>query len=79
VGSRHVKLEEKLMSLVKITEITAESDKGFEDAIKNGIERFSSTVDNVEGAWVKEQKVVVHAGKVAKYRVTLKVSFVVHN
>ena len=66
------------MSLVKITEITAESDKGFEDAIETGITRFSSTVDNVQGAWVKEQKVVVHDGKVTKYRVTLKVSFVVN-
>lgn len=64
------------MSLVKIAEITAESDKGFEDAIANGIKRFSSSVDNVEGAWVKEQKVIVHDGKVTKYRVTLKVNFV---
>lgn len=67
------------MSLVKISEITAESDKGFEDAIANGIKRFSSSVDNVEGAWVKEQKVVVQNGQVSKYRVTLKVSFVVHD
>ena len=67
------------MSLVKITEITAQSDKGFEDAISNGIERFASSVDNVEGAWVKEQKVVVKDGKVSKYRVTLKISFVVNN
>ncbi len=67
------------MSLVKITEITAESDKSFEHAIESGITRFSSTVDNVEGAWVKEQKVVVNKGKVVKYRVTLKVSFIVKN
>ena len=67
------------MSLVKISEITAESEKGFEDAIANGIKRFSSSVDNVEGAWVKEQKVVVQNGRVSKYRVTLKVSFVVHD
>lgn len=67
------------MSLVKITEITAESDKSFEHAIESGIARFSSTIDNVEGAWVKEQKVVVKNGKVVKYRVTLKVSFIVKN
>lgn len=66
------------MSLVKITEITAESDNGFEHAIESGIARFASTVDNVEGAWVKEQKVIINDGKVTKYRVTLKVSFVVN-
>lgn len=67
------------MSLAKITEITAESDKGFEDAIESGVARFASTVDNVQGAWVKEQKVVIDNGKVTKYRVTLKVSFVVND
>lgn len=67
------------MSLAKISEITAESDKSFEHAIESGIARFASTVDNVHGAWVKEQKVVIKGGKVTKYRVTLKVSFVVHD
>lgn len=66
------------MSLVKITEITAESDQGFEHAIDSGVARFAATVDNVEGAWVKEQKVIVRDGKVTNYRVTLKVSFVVN-
>jgi len=64
------------MSIARTTEITASSKKGFEDAIKNGIKRFSKTIKHVEGAWVKEQKVVVDNGDVSEFRVTLKVTFV---
>ena len=64
------------MSVARTTEISVSSKKSFEDAVNKGIKRFSSTIDNVEGAWIKEQKVVVKDGEVAEYRVTMKVSFV---
>ena len=64
------------MSIARTSEITASSKKSFEDAIESGIKRFSKTIKNVEGAWVKEQKVVVNDGDVSEYRVTLKVTFV---
>jgi flavin-binding protein dodecin len=63
------------MSVAKNSEITASSSKSFEDAVRNGIKRFSKTVDNVEGAWVKEQKVTVKGGEVDEYRVTMVVTF----
>lgn len=64
------------MSVAKTTEITASSTKSFEDAVRAGIRRYSKSIKNVEGAWVKEQKVVVSDGEVSEYRVTLKVTFV---
>ncbi|MGI9203714.1 MAG: dodecin family protein [Woeseiaceae bacterium] len=64
------------MSVAKITEITSSSSKSFEDAIRSGIKRFSKTIDKIEGAWVKEQKVIVDDGEVTEYRVTMKVTFV---
>ena len=54
----------------------ASSNKSFEDAIEKGINRASKTLKNVEGAWVKEQKVVVKNGKITEYRVDLKVTFI---
>ena len=65
------------MSVAKTTEITASSKKSFEDAVCSGIKRFSKTMDKVEGAWVKEQKVVVDDGEVTEYRVTMKVTFII--
>lgn len=64
------------MAVAKIIEITAQSSESFEDAIKQGIAKASETVHNIEGAWVKEQKVVVTDGKITGYRVDLKVTFV---
>ncbi len=65
------------MSVAKTSEITASSSKSFEDAIRSGIRKMGETVKNIEGAWVKEQKVVVKKGEVDEYRVTMKVTFIV--
>lgn len=64
------------MAVAKIIEITAQSNESFEDAIRQGIAKASETVHNIEGAWVKEQKVVVTDGDITGYRVDLKVTFV---
>ncbi len=65
------------MSIAKIIEITAESEKSFEDAIQQGIAGATDTLHNVRSAWVKEQQVIVRDNKVQTYRVDLKVTFVV--
>jgi flavin-binding protein dodecin len=67
------------MSVAKVIEITAASPTSFEDAIRVGIERASKTLENVEGAWVQEQKVVVDGGKVVEWRVNMKVTFVLES
>ena len=64
------------MSVARVTEIIASSKKSFDDAIENGVERASKTLKNVEGAWVKDQKVICSGGKITEYRVVLKVTFV---
>jgi flavin-binding protein dodecin len=66
------------MAVAKVIELTASSNKSFEDAIEQGIKRATKTLDNVEGAWVQEQKVVVKKGKIAEYRVNMKVTFVLN-
>ena len=64
------------MSVAKNIEITSTSTVGFEDAIKKGIERASKTIDNVRGAWIKDQKVNIENGKVTEYIVMMIVTFV---
>lgn len=64
------------MSVARITEITASSPKSFEDAVQAGIERANKTLNNIQGAWVKDQSVVVEDGKVTAYRVLMKLTFV---
>jgi flavin-binding protein dodecin len=72
-------LKEIVMSVAKVSEITSSSKKSFEDAIQQGIKRFAKTVDNVQGAWISEQKITVTGGKISEYRVTLRVTFVLND
>ena len=67
------------MSIAKVTEVTASSTNSFEDALKQGIARANKTLNNVEGAWIQEQKVVVRNGEVAEYRVNMKLTFVLED
>lgn len=67
------------MSVAKVTEVTASSTVSFEDAIKQGIARADKTLNNVAGAWVQEQKIVVSGGKITEYRVNMKISFVLED
>lgn len=64
-----------MSSVARVTTITARSETSFEDAIRVGVERASSTLRNVEGAWVKEQKVDVDNRSVRTWHVTLEVTF----
>ncbi|HEY6102283.1 MAG TPA: dodecin family protein [bacterium] len=63
------------MSVAKVIEISAESDRSFEDAINLGISTAAKTVRNIKAAWIKEQQVTVTNGKVTGYRVNLSVTF----
>ena len=62
-------------SVAKVVEITATSAKSFEDAILLGIARASKTLEGIQGAWIKEQKIVVTGGKVTEFRVNMSVTF----
>ncbi len=67
------------MSVAKIAEISASSDKSFEDAIQQGIARAGKTLKNISGAWVQDQKVDIDNGVIRSYRVTMKVTFVLND
>ena len=65
-----------MSDVARVTEISARSENGFEDAVRVGIERASSTLRNVTSAWVKEQQVKVEDGRPVEYQVNLLVTFV---
>lgn len=64
------------ISVARVTTITVRSDLGFDDAIRQGLERASETLRNISGAWVKEQKVELIDGVVTTYHVVLEVTFI---
>jgi flavin-binding protein dodecin len=64
------------MSVAKNIEITSTSEISFEDAIKSGIERASRTINNIRGAWIKDQKLAVSGGDITEYHVNMVLTFV---
>ena len=68
------------MSVAKVTEILASSPISFDDAIKTGVARAQKTLRNLKSAWVQNQQVELdEKGQITKYRVQLKVTFVLED
>jgi len=66
------------MSVAKIIEISSQSEKSFDDAARKGIDRVNKTIQHVQGAWIKEQQVIVENGVIKGYRVDMKVTFILN-
>jgi flavin-binding protein dodecin len=64
------------MSVAKVSEISATSQKSFEDAIQQGLTRAGKTLRHIRSAWIKEQTVRCNEGKITEYQVNMMVTFV---
>lgn len=65
------------MSVVKIIEVIASSEKSFDDATVNALKEASKSVNNIKSIYVKEMKAEVENNKIVSYGVNAKISFVV--
>ncbi len=64
------------MSIAKIIELSGSSKKSSDDAVAKIVARADATINNVQGVWVKDVKADVSNGKIVRWRVTCKVTFV---
>ena len=66
------------MAVAKIIQLNASSKKSVEDAVQTGLTKAAASVKNVQGAWIKEIKVVTDGdGNITEWRVDMKITFVV--
>jgi flavin-binding protein dodecin len=65
------------MSVVKVIEVIATSEKSFDDAVKNALQEASKSVKNISSIYVKEMKADVKDNNIVSYGVNAKVSFTV--
>ncbi|HYW96177.1 MAG TPA: dodecin family protein [Bacteroidales bacterium] len=65
------------MSIVKIIEVIATSEKGFTEATQKAVEEASKTVKNITSVYIKEMNANVQENKIVSYAVNAKVSFLV--
>jgi dodecin len=64
------------MSVARVTELSATSQTSFEDAINEAVARATKTLRGVEGAWVKDQNVLIEDGNIVGYKVNVEITFV---
>ena len=65
------------MSIVKVLEVIAESDKSFDDAAQQAVKQASATVREIKSIWIDNFSGVVEGDRIVRYRVNAKLSFLV--
>ena len=63
------------MAVLKVIEILANSDNGWEDAAKKAVSEASKSVKNIKSVYINEQSAIVEDGKIKNYRVNVKITF----
>jgi dodecin len=63
------------MSMLKVIEVLAESPDGFDAAASAAVTKASETVRNIKSVYIKEMNAEVVDGKITKYRVNAKITF----
>jgi dodecin len=76
-GIEHVQPRRDGMAVVKVIELLAQSEKGFEDAIQVALDDAAKTIRNISSIYVKEFQAVVENNRITSYRVNVKLSFLV--
>jgi hypothetical protein len=61
--------------IYKKIELVGSSPNGFEEAVKNALERAEKTVRNMRWFEVAETRGYIENGKIAHWQVTLKIGF----
>lgn len=65
------------MSVVKVIEVIAASEKSFDDAVQQALNEASKSVKNISSIYVKEMKANVTDNKIVSYGINAKISFTV--
>jgi flavin-binding protein dodecin len=67
------------MAVARVSKITAASSKSFDDAVREGLARASKTIRGITGLHIIDKKASVAKGKIAEYRVTMELTFLLED
>jgi flavin-binding protein dodecin len=63
------------MSILKVIEVMANSDKSWEDAAQKAVTEAGRTLNNIRSIYVQDHSATVKNNKITDYRITAKISF----
>jgi flavin-binding protein dodecin len=64
-----------MAEMLKVIEVLAESDKSWEDAAVQAVQRASKTVHGIKSLYIKEMEAKVENNKITKFRINGSISF----
>jgi flavin-binding protein dodecin len=63
------------MAIVKVIEVIAGSEKGFDDATRKALEEAAKSIRNIKSIYIKEMNANVENNRIVSYGVNAKISF----
>jgi flavin-binding protein dodecin len=63
------------MSIVKVIEVLAQSDKSWEDATQQALKEASQTVRHIQSIYIESFQAIVENDQIVQYRINAKISF----
>lgn len=63
------------MSIVKVIEVIASSDKSFDEATRNAVSEASKSVKNIKSVYIENMNANVENNQITTFAVNAKVSF----
>lgn len=64
------------MTMLKVIEVIAESNMGWEDAAANAVTQAGTTVKGIKSIYIKDMQAKVENNKIVMYRINANISFV---
>ena len=64
------------MTMLKVLEVLAQSDKSWEDAARNAVKEAEKSVRGIKSIYIKDMEAVVENGELTNFRINAKISFV---
>lgn len=67
--------EVNAMTMLKVLEVLAQSEKSWEDAAANAVNEAAKSVRGIKSVYIKEMEAVVDNEQITQYRINAKISF----
>jgi flavin-binding protein dodecin len=65
------------MAIAKVIEVLAQSSEGWQEATEVALQEAQKTVRNIKSIYIKDMQCDVENGRIARYRVNAKITFLV--
>ncbi len=65
-----------MADVLKVIEVLAESEKGWEDAATEAVKRAAKTLKNIRSIYIENFEAKVEGNRIVRYRINGKITFV---